>query len=759
MSLENEEKNLIVVIKADVVSLRNTTGDKANLTTANKSNLVAAINEVKQSSTAISNGDKGEITVAGGGLTWTIKTGVVTAAKLGGDITAAGKILLTAANLAAQRQALNIDLVPNVDARQRDSHLGTQGLSTISGITSQRILGRFSAATGAGEEISLSSDFTITGGVLRYVGSTGPTGATNLDGLTDVNLSSPANDDFLQRKSGNFVNRSILQVKADLGISGTNTGDETTSRVKSLLGISTLSGSNTGDETTSSIAAKLGTADNLPEGSTNKYYPPSAAASLAVIENEYINIARLMSGGTDITTALNAALAQINQSASTRGGQIFIPRGDWTTNGGHQLDSGIEIRGVGCSEAENDATRITLNVGGNNYIFGLDGNEENARIKDLALNLRLRTTNGIGFYVTGASNTYHHSTELGNVGFFGGRYGIKIEASNSNSSPQNDGFSANNCKFIGCRTAFYSDTLNCSIYITKPEIGVASVDTPNGFYTGGIAFEIPFCGVFVCRDYHIYGTNPNANMPQTNGSIVLYTVGAFNKILFENGQDEGVQYFYTNAGNAYSTHPIVVRDSVVQSIFYPSGDASFVASSCKFINSVDYPTFQCPADKTVHLYLEGQNFVETRTVASSGYDGGEIVDASMATLTGFSSNYAALYNTDGSLGESTGSAVRKHDFALYPTINATQGSVDFRGTDLGSAQTTHVIYNFLLNKNVVGTTLDPPFIIGANPSAITVTASLANFSDHSEITLTLSAASAVTLTVGFTVNIGRRRFS
>ena len=50
-------------------------------------------------------------------------------------------------------------------------------------------------------------------------------------------------------------------------LSGTNTGDETTTTIKSKLGITTLSGSNTGDETNTTIISKIGF---TPENSANK---------------------------------------------------------------------------------------------------------------------------------------------------------------------------------------------------------------------------------------------------------------------------------------------------------------------------------------------------------------------------------------------------------------------------------------------------------------------------------------------------------
>lgn len=56
-------------------------------------------------------------------------------------------------------------------------------------------------------------------------------GSSALDDLTDVTLTSPANNDFIQRKSGVFVNRSVAQVKTDLSLTGTNSGDQTASNL------------------------------------------------------------------------------------------------------------------------------------------------------------------------------------------------------------------------------------------------------------------------------------------------------------------------------------------------------------------------------------------------------------------------------------------------------------------------------------------------------------------------------------------------
>jgi hypothetical protein len=45
--------------------------------------------------------------------------------------------------------------------------------------------------------------------------------------LTALAAIAPANDDVIQRKAGAWINRTIAQLKADLGLTGTNSGDQT----------------------------------------------------------------------------------------------------------------------------------------------------------------------------------------------------------------------------------------------------------------------------------------------------------------------------------------------------------------------------------------------------------------------------------------------------------------------------------------------------------------------------------------------------
>ena len=112
----------------------------------------------------------------------------------------------------------------------------TTELTIPSGQTEISVTG-LSIAVSFGDILILKLVSISTGGVvapvaLQFESEETVSFGTDLDAIAAL---TPSNDDILQRKAGAWTNRTIAQIKTDLGLSGTNSGNETASSVGAIV--------------------------------------------------------------------------------------------------------------------------------------------------------------------------------------------------------------------------------------------------------------------------------------------------------------------------------------------------------------------------------------------------------------------------------------------------------------------------------------------------------------------------------------------
>lgn len=218
-------------------------------------------------------------------------------------------------------------------------------------------------------------------------------------------VANPSTTPALSLSLGAITPTSVAATGAVSGsnLSGTNTGDETLSTIKTKLGITTLSGSNTGDQdlsgyATNTLAAHLAGAETITGAKTFN------AGTLLDKGNQLFSVkayGALGDGTTDDYSAINSAIT----AAASTGGVVYFPPATYLIGTTLTVPSNVTLRGAGISRTTikvKNATNITaVTISGTGTVnvgveeLTIDGNKAN------------QTTGGYGISI----NTPYSTTD------------------------------------------------------------------------------------------------------------------------------------------------------------------------------------------------------------------------------------------------------------------------------------------------------------------------------------------------------------
>lgn len=285
-------------------------------------------------------------------------------------------------------------------------------------------------------------------------------------------------------------------------------------------------------------------------GSGNKVFTKGAVP--------HFNLAWWMGGeeAADATSALNNIITSL---ANGYGGTALIPTGTWRTSGGHNLPSYSIFQGLG-------RTAKLLLTANNSHILKIGGNLRDVSVRDLVLDCG--TTSGSkGILATGSYPNSTISVECHNVTTLKGDVGFDVLSTTPDDARRKDPWEMIQvrfvgCNWVGCKTSFRCNTNNNGVSFESPYFNLPA---------GGTALHLELVGSLSIKDHLCVG---NVVGTPIDGSTFIYSEKERGAISIQNGQDEGIQYFYRSAGNAFPQNTINLDANLIQSILQFNASAT-----------------------------------------------------------------------------------------------------------------------------------------------------------------------------------------
>lgn len=364
--------------------------------------------------TGVSDGDKGDITVSSSGTVWTIDNGVVSLAKLANMATGSLYYRKTAGSGAPEVQTLatlktdlgltgtnsgdqTITLTGDVTGSGTGSFAATigNGVVTLAKIAnaaaSSKLLG--SGATGIGSsyaEITLGTNLSMSGTTLNAtstvadgdkgditVSSSGTVWTIDNSVVTLAKMADVATGSVFYRKTagtGAPEVQTLATLKTDLGLTGTNSGDQTIT----LTGDVTGSGTGSFAATIASGAVSLAKMANVATGTV--FYRKTAGTgapevqTLATLKTD-LGLTGTNSGDQTSIVGISGTIAQFNTACSdadfatlagteTLTNKRVTPRVSTTTSSATPTINTDNVDVYGLTAQAVDITSFTTNLSG-----------------------------------------------------------------------------------------------------------------------------------------------------------------------------------------------------------------------------------------------------------------------------------------------------------------------------------------------------------------------------------------------------------